>query len=1090
MKTYLYLILCTVSICACTERPVRRASAPSAEELFRAFGKSDAELFGKPTKNYCPETWFHYIGGNVSAAGITADLEAIAEAGFAGIQMFHGQFGGAWPEAEPQIPCLSPAWELMIEHTAQECKRLGLKFSMHNCPGWAMSGGPWIEPENAMRHLAWSRTDIEGGGKKKVILPIPKPDETWRDYRDVAVIAFPTPKDDTGEPLQPSAVKGNNGIQWKDLIAERNDNKPLKLPPLSGDSLYEVEITFPKPVKVRTVEFSSVQQFNHGRCYEPNVTVQIEAISTDGNQHLANVKMPQSNWQDDRPISIACNEPRNATTQYRIKIKNRYNMNIYSLRLFSAARKNAWESEAAWTLRSIVRENDNPTQSPTTFVRPEEIIDLSELKDETGNIDWEIPDGKWTILRIGHLNTGERNAPAPPEGTGWECDKLNSKGANAHFDGYIGRLTEGVLAGGLLTGIHFDSWECKTQTWTGDMETKFEQLSGYKLRKWLPALFGYVVKDHETTTRFLRDWRSVINHLSVNEYYGRFKELSREKKLELTVETAAGDVFPADILEYFKHADVPMCEFWQPLEDSFVGSINFKPIKPTASAARLYGKTRVAAEAFTSFQLTWDEHLSKLKEVANRNFIEGVTHLYFHTYTHNPRTDGPQPGTSFGEAAIGTPFLRGQTWWKHMKEFTTYIARLNYMLERGRPVSDVLWYLGDEIDHKPDQKAPFPDGYKYDYCNPDILLNRISVKNGRIVTPEGISYSLMWIPDNKRMLPETLNRLLELVKDGMILVADAPQSPATLSGGETAQWRFNAAVRAIWGEAGGETGSDGGRIRTVGKGKVLSGTSINDAVRAVRIAPDVTGGDAMWLHRRTGGADWYYICANPGGGFKGKLSFNNTENAEIWDPVSGEIHKAITLNSGDGRTSVEFDLAPAGSCFVVFRRNTEQMPARKPLSASKELTGRWTLEFPSGWGAPAKLETGELKAWKDLDLTPEAKAFSGTVKYTTVFNAGQIEKNTTYCLDLGRVEMIAEVTLNGRKLRTLWTPPYSIDITDALKQGENILNIEVTGTWFNRLVYDASLPEDQRKTWTFNPPKKDSPLRESGLLGPVELKIY
>ncbi|MDR2683716.1 MAG: hypothetical protein LBB64_07600, partial [Dysgonamonadaceae bacterium] len=514
----------------------------------------------------------------------------------------------------------------------------------------------------------------------------------------------------------------------------------------------------------------------------------------------------------------------------------------------------------------------------------------------------------------------------------------------------------------------------------------------------------------------------------------------------------------------------------------FVGSLNFKPIKPTVSAARLYGKPRVAAEAFTSFNLSWDEHLDMLKEVANVNCIEGVTHPVFHTYTHNPRTDWLQPGTSFG-SGIGTPFLRGQTWWKYMPEFTSYLSRLNYLFERGKPVSDVLWYLGDEINHKPDQHAPFPQGYKYDYCNPDVLLNRLSVRDGKIVTPEGISYAAMWLPDNKRMLPETLEKLLILVREGASIIGNAPEGLATLSGGEAAQGRFDAAVKALWGDAGAEN------IRTVGKGKVLSGMSVDNAVKALHIAPDLMGNDAMWLHRRTEGADWYYVCAPAGSGFQGELSFNNAENAEIWDPVNGKIYPAEVAGRDAGRTSIKFDLARAGSCFVVFSKTAKPAAAKKTnnISESTRLSGTWTLAFPSGWGAPDKFETKELKAWKDLDLSPEAKAFSGTVTYTTVFDAGKVKKDATYSLDLGQVEMIAAVSLNGKKLRTLWTPPYRLDITETLKPGKNKLQIEVTGTWFNRLVYDANQAEEQRKTWTINGPAKDAALRESGLLGPVEL---
>lgn len=295
-----------------------------------------------------------------------------------------------------------------------------------------------------------------------------------------------------------------------------------------------------------------------------------------------------------------------------------------------------------------------------------------------------------------------------------------------------------------------------------------------------PAIFGYVVDHPEKTARFLRDWRVTLNDLVVENFFGEMSGIAKENGLNISFETASGDIFPGDILEYYKYADVPMCEFWQPKQESFVGSIEFKPVKPCVSASRVYGKNRVAAEAFTSFELTWNEHPRFLKDRADEHMARGVTHMVFHTYTHNPRTDFLPPSTSFG-SNIGTPFLRLQTWWQHMPYFTDYLARCNYMLESGKPVSDVLMYLGDEQNHKPPQELDFPEGYSYDYCNPDVLLNRLSVKDGKMVTPEGISYSVLWLYDCKRMLPETLDKIRSFVEQGVVLVGEPPTSIATLS---------------------------------------------------------------------------------------------------------------------------------------------------------------------------------------------------------------------------------------------------------------------------------------------------------------------
>lgn len=1061
---------------------------PPMEELTRSFGSYDEDNFHSPSKVYYPQTWFHYIGGNVSIEGITRDLEAIAEAGISGIQLFHGQFGGPWPGVEPQITSLSPNWDNAVRHTAQECKRLGLRFTMQNCPGWATSGGPWIEPANAMRHLVWSRTDVTGGKNINMSLPLPQPtEEEWRDYKEITVLAFPTPLDDTDSPLVPQSIRSSNNAQWDDYF-QGKAKEPIRFSPTTEHNPHWVEVTFPESVVVRSVEFPSINTFNHGQCYEPGVKVMIQAILPDGSvKDILTTDMPQANSQDNKPITLACSDVY-GVNKYKISIVNKHNMALSSLRLFSAARKNSWESEAGWTLRALERNGASPQQDKKAFIASNRIMDISDKMDAQGNLNWSAPSGKWTILRIGHVNTGRRNSPAPPEGTGWECNKLSPKGPNAQFAGYIGRLIgqDGVLKNGLLNGMLLDSWECYTQTWTQGMEDEFNRVANYPLKNWLPAVFGYVIEDHETTTRFLRDWRATINDLFTHNFYGTMTELAHQNGLQITYETAAGDVFPADILEYYKFADVPMCEFWQPMADGFVGSNNFKPIKPAASAARLYGKPRLAAEAFTSFELTWDEHMSMLKEAANVNSIDGVTHLVFHTYTHNPQNPFLPPGTSFG-AGIGTPFLRGQTWWKHMPEFTSYLSRCSYMLERGKPVSDVLWYLGDEMSHKPNQNAPFPEGFKYDYCNPDILLNRLSVKDGILVTPEGISYRVLWMPDIPRMLPETLEKVYKLVQDGATIVANPPKGLATLSDGKVSQKRFNAAVKGIWGK------KPAKGIRKVGNGYVIANMSIDEALQELNLTPDVTGGDALWCHRYADGADWYFVCAPKGRGFTGTLQFRSKGNVEIWNPVTGEIKSVGSTVNGD-RTSVQLDLAQAESCFVVFRNSTGRRLAPAEPFTNKTITSipvssPWTISFPTGWGAPAELQITALKPWKELDMSAEGKAFSGTATYTNTFNIGEIKPGNTVSLDLGKVEMVASVSVNGKKLRTLWAPPYKLDITEAVKAGENTVSVEITSTWYNRLVYDGNQPQENRKTWTINGPSKDAPLRDSGLLGPVKLQI-
>ena len=390
---------------------------------------------------------------------------------------------------------------------------------------------------------------------------------------------------------------------------------------------------------------------------------------------------------------------------------------------------------------------------------------------------------------------------------------------------------------------------------------------------------------------------------------------------------------------------------------------------------------------------------------------------------------------------------------------------------------DVLWYLGDEVGHKPDQLAPFPEGFKYDYCNPDILLNRLHVQDGRLCTPEGLSYGLLWIPENERMLPETVEKLYSLIRAGAKVVAGPPVSPATLNAGAAAEARFRRTVGRIWTEK--------GQVRRLGKGFIAWDVPLESALETFGLQPQLRsdGEGPLWCERETAGARWFFVAAPVGGEFHGTLDLLASGQAEWWDPVSGTVSGLETGDRGAYRR-IRLDLERAGNGFIVFREEGKARRVRKDVPSGDPLPlKRWTLRFPEGWGAPASLQLQELKAWKDLPLGPEGKAFSGTATYESTFEWDATAPRAL--LDLGRVDMIADVWVNGRQAGVLWAPPYRLDISPWLHPGTNTLRIDVTGTWYNRLVYDAALPEASRKTWTLSGPNAGSPLHDSGLLGPV-----
>ena len=1134
----------------------------------------DVNEFKAPPQDMRPETWFHFIGGNVAEKGIVADLEAIKAAGISGVQLFHGQFGGPWPGVQPQIQCLSAPWDGLVGRVADETKSRGLRFTMQNCPGWAMSGGPWIKPENAMRHLAVSRTKVTGGQKVTVKLPAAGSAGGNQDYRDVTVLAFPRPTGE-GSVLKPVSAKSNLAeYKLDDWIAGTSSlNLRIDSPERSW-----FEFTFDQPVTLRTVDFPSINSLGHGWCYVPDTKVRIEAVTPNGLQKMAELDLPQGNWQEEeRPFTIACDEA--TATTFRITVLNGHPISLRCPTFSSEARYENWAAEACWTLRGQTN-RPAPRQDASAWIAPGTIVNLTDKMNAAGELVWDAPAGEWLVLRVGHVNTGAKNGPAPAEGTGYECDKLSPRGADIHFAGYIGRLSQaGGPVNGKLDSMLLDSWECRRQTWTPGLDADFAKRCGYDLFTWLPAVFGYVVDNPLATRQFLRDWRGLISDCIANRFYGRMAELAHKNGVQIQFETAFGDVVPGDVMEYYKHADVPMCEFWSPRGENYVGSHNFKPVKPTVSAAHLYGKSRVAAEAFTSFSLTWNEKLRDLKHVANLHFAEGVSHLIFHTYTHNPRTDWLPPGTSFG-SGIGTPFLRGQTWWKHMPEFTDYLGRVGLMLERGKPVSDVLWYLGDMLDHKPLEDAPFPKGYRFDYCNPDALLTRVSVKNRRWVTPDGLSYDVLWVPSCKLMLPETLEKIvLGALQGGRVAFAEFPQGPATQAGGPAAVARFNKALDQLKLYA--------GTMRlTVGQPleQVLAQESVFGLTPDVQQVSRVN--NVLWNHRRDDEADWYFVTADSPAGYEGRLSFRMKGDVSIYNPVTGAVEAPRNVAVSGGRTELDLDLEPSDARFVVFRHKGAAAPVppapaldfvpkcagssswqvvsarygdlahadkcfdatpwvKKALdngqriftannsvfggdpayrtskafaaelkgpdgkvvklacgeNGSVELpvsgrvapkgakvtavNGPWELAFPSGWGAPETVTLPSLVAWKDINGSAEAKAFSGTVAYKTTVKVDA--PGTQTWLDLGAVESLAVVRVNGQCVGRLWCEPYRVDVTNVLKAGDNVIEVEVTDTWHNRLAYDAGQPEAARKTWVINGPGANSRLVSSGLLGPVNL---
>lgn len=809
--------------------------------------------FATPPAACHPETWFHIYGGVIDRALVQRDVDAIAASGISGVQFFNEFFGGEPKSGKRQLRALSPEWDDAVAFLADACRAKGLRFSLQSCPGWSMAGGPWIAPSNAMRQLVFRVSDYAPG--MKVLRHETAEQGSSADYRDIVTLAFPSPKDGREVWQTPLRIKGSaaveaDGLDTNSLHPKKEVAKPLSAEEnrlrweqacstgeaklgFAGAGEVVCELGYPKPMTMRTLELSPIATMNDLYMYAPEVTVAVAADVGGEFKTIREIALPPANWQIRMPVSLAL--PETTSARWRVILRHAHSLRLDSLRLYTAAYPDNWEAEAGYDLRGRIR-GAAPALSSACCVDPKTIIDVSRYVRPDDTLTWRPKSGgAWTILRIGHANMMMQNAPAPEEATGWECDKLSAKAADIHYDGYVGRLNAGPLKG-KLAGFLLDSWECGNQNWTDGFGERFAAANGYTLDAFWPALCGYVVGDREKTRAFYADWRRTISNEMEKNFYGRIVERAHADGLKVAYETAGGDDFSGDVLSYWKYADTPMCEFWQPRFKGRYDKFDLKAIRPCASAAHLYGKPRVEAESFTG---TPREHWNLLgfKATANVHFAAGVTHNSYQGWVHDPEDLG-SAGNGLGKL-IGSVSTLGDD----LKTLTTYLGRCTLLLERGKPVQDILLYLGDDVPHRPPETRLAPDGYKYDYCTMDAFWNRLEYKDGAWMTPDGIRYPILWLRDCPHLLPKTIAKIAEAEARGAKVV----------------------------------------------RGEKLDGLPPPDLVAE---KPGL-----VWCHRQEADCDWYFLAPDGIDEWSGEVSLRSSGmRVSIWDVPTGTINPCSVEN--------------------------------------------------------------------------------------------------------------------------------------------------------------------------------------------------
>jgi len=567
---------------------------------------------------------------------------------------------------------------------------------------------------------------------------------------------------------------------------------------------------------------------------------------------------------------------------------------------------------------------------PEMAIERDRIVDLSPRMEKDGRLVWDVPLGKWTIVRFGHTSTGVENAPSPASGRGLECDKLSQEGIEANFDGMMRKLIAdaGPAAGKALVATHVDSWENGAQNWTARMRDEFQTRRGYDLLLFLPTMTGRVVASLETSERFLWDLRQTISDLVVENYAGHLQTLAHQHGLRLSIEAYGG---PCDDIPYAGRADEPMCEFW-------IGGGGFPTCKGMASAAHIYGKPIVGAEAFTADDREkWLEHPATIKTLGDRAFCDGVNRFVFHRYAMQPWADR-RPGMTMGP--WGLHYERTQTWWEWATAWHDYLARCQYLLRQGLFVADVC-YLQPEAAPL-DFPAHNRKGYDYDNCSAEAVLARMTVREGRLMLPDGMTYRLMVLPEGDAMTPRLLRKVKELVQAGATVLGPCPQRSPSLTDYPACDREVRRLADELWGDCDGKSVKE----HHFGQGRVVWGVAPEELLAQEGVRPDFTSRARLsYLHRAIGDTDIYFVANPHPYDLRANCAFRvNGKRPELWWPDSGRIECAPVFSELDGCTSISLPLESGGSVFVVFRKSAE--PVDPVVAVTRDGKPMWSASEP------------------------------------------------------------------------------------------------------------------------------------------------
>jgi hypothetical protein len=959
-----------------------------------------ATHFAAPPDSAKPWVWWHWMNGNVSRSGITKDLEAIKAAGFGGVILF---------EESDRIPpgpvrYLSQEHLDLIAHAASECTRVGLKFGFQNCPGWSSTGGPWVTPEQAMKHVTWSEQAVVGG--KKLSLTLARPSTMVRPftdlgppkrygfhdyYRDVAVLAFPTPQ-------KPD---------W------RLDDWQKKMGYLTDPTLRDQRTPAPAGAAIpkQSVRILSTKIAEDGR---------LEWDAPPGSWTIVRFGYTLTEHQNRE-------SPTTGATGLEID------------KLSSAAVDFHWANFVTKILDAAARNGNSPVT--TVLMDSYEPLTQTWTPDIRAEFQQRRGYDLWPYLlcltgrALDNVDETERFL--------WDYRRTL---ADLAAENYYGRFAEHCRQRGLkfasegygYYGTFFDDFQ---------MATKADIPMG--------EFWAGVIKWHNWSGKIAASAADIMDrHLVGAEAFTAGNDQAAWRWHPYTLKAQGDYFFCRGINRFYIQASVH-----QPWADHIQPGMTFGP----------NGMQMNRNNTWFRQSRDWVSYLARCEYLLQQGQL--VTDV-FYCYGDNA------PGTMRPVPAVTSKGPKGVPW---------------------------------GTDAAPDVWTPLPAGRDFHVGNGEVIRRMHVNAQGELEVASGARYRVLLLPNDDRIEYDLLAKIAKLVQDGATVLGPRPVRAPNLASGRDADRKIAALAEQVWGPIDGKLVTS----HRYGKGTMYFGVTLEQILEDRGIPRDfevqslgrgaLEAANLDYIHRRLSDGDFYFVSNQRNAPASAECVFRASGTPEIWRPETGTVEPAlIGRQLANGRTALTLNFAPAESCFVVFRRTgkaarftgftrngepvTDDQVARlrsdepgravvfepgsyaladvggkqhgttvSALSAALDLSRDWQIEFPAGSGAPAQANLAQLASY--TDQTDEGiRYFSGTATYTREFDlTSAAAPGDVAELDLGDVQVIAELAVNGHDYGILWKPPFRRDITAALHRGRNVVTVKVTNLWRNRLIGDAKI---------------------------------